>query len=317
MQCQYQRREKPGVVMSNNRYRSLSKAAVSAFFLSSLLLPIPAQAAGTLQKIAESGTVFVGYRESSPPFSYLAENKQPIGYSVELCAKVVEAVKRELKRADLAVKYVPVSSSTRISALTSREIDLECGSTTSTAERRKEVDFTIPTFIAAARLLVRENSGIKSIFDLSGKTVVTTQGTSTERFFKERNDERSLRATLILGKDHTESFTLLESGKAHAFIMDDVLLYSLRSTAKNPEEYSITRDALTVEPLAIMLRKDDPSFKKLVDTEIARVITTGEVHSIYRKWFESPIPPHRNNLKMPMSYMLRDSFKMPTAWLPN
>jgi len=303
--------------MGNNRYRDFRKASLSAFFLSSLLLPIGAQAAGTLQKIAETGAVSIGFRESSPPFSYLAETRQPIGYSIELCTKVIEAVKRELKRTNLVVKYVPVSTSSRISALTSGEIDLECGSTTSTAERRKEVEFTIPTFIAAARLLVREDSGIKSIFDLSGKTVVTTQGSSAERFFKERNEERSLRATVILGKDHAESFALVESGKAHAFIMDDVLLYSLRSAAKNPDDYAITREALTVEPLAIMLRKDDPSFKKLVDTEIARIITNGEVHAIYRKWFESPIPPHRNNLRMPMSYMLRDSFKMPTAWLPN
>lgn len=303
--------------MGNNRYRDFRKGSLSAFFLLSLLLPIGAQATGTLQKIAETGAVSIGFRESSPPFSYLAETRQPIGYSIELCTKVIEAVKRELKRTNLVVKYVPVSTSSRISALTSGEIDLECGSTTSTAERRKEVEFTIPTFIAAARLLVREDSGIKSIFDLSGKTVVTTQGSSAERFFKERNEERSLRATVILGKDHVESFALVESGKAHAFIMDDVLLYSLRSTAKNPDDYAITREALTVEPLAIMLRKDDPSFKKLVDTEIARIITSGEVHAIYRKWFESPIPPHRNNLRMPMSYMLRDSFKMPTAWLPN
>lgn len=303
--------------MDNNRYRYLSKPAIAAFFSAFLLLPVSAQSTGTLQKIAESGTVFIGFRESAPPFSYLSENRQAIGYSIDLCTKVIEAIKRELKRTDLAVKFVPVSSSTRISALTSREIDLECGSTTSTAERRKDVEFTIPTFVAAARLLTRVDSGIKSIFDLSGKTVVTTQGTSAEQFFKERNEARSLRATVILGKDHAESFSLLESGKAHAFIMDDVLLYTLRSTAKNPDDYAITRDALTIEPLAIMLRKDDPSFKKVVDTEIARIITQGEIQAIYRKWFESPIPPHRNNLKMPMSYMLRDSFKVPTAWLPN
>ena len=152
---------------------------------------------------------------------------------------------------------------------------------------------------------------------LSGKKVAATQGTSSEQFFKEQNESRSLRATMILGKDHVESFSFVESGKADAFIMDDVMLYSLRSTAKNPADYAISREALTVEPLAIMLRKDDPSFKKLVDTEVARIITQGEIHPIYRKWFESPIPPHGNNLKMPMSYMLRDSFKVPTAWLPN
>ncbi len=303
--------------MDNTTYRYFSKAAVSASFVALLLIPLSAPAAGTLQKITESGTVSVGFRDSAPPFSYLAEDRQPIGYSIDICTKVIEAIKRELKRSNLAVKFVPVSSSTRITALVSHEIDIECGSTTNTAERRKQVDFTIPTFMAATRLLVREDSGIRSIFDLSGKTVATTQGSSSEQFFKERNQARSLGATLVFGKDHAESFSFVETGKAHAFIMDDVVLYSLRSTTKNPADYAITRDALTVEPLAIMLRKDDPSFKKVVDTEIARIITQGEIQAIYRKWFESPTPPHGNNLKMPMSYMLRDSFKVPTAWLPN
>lgn len=303
--------------MGNTTYRYFSKTAVSASFVALLLIPLSAPAAGTLQKIAESGTVSVGFRDSAPPFSYLAEDRQPIGYSIDICTKVIEAIKRELKRSNLAVKFVPVSSSTRITGLVSHEIDIECGSTTNTAERRKQVDFTIPTFMAATRLLVREDSGIRSIFDLSGKTVVTTQGSSSEQFFKERNQTRSLGATLVFGKDHAESFSFVETGKAHAFIMDDVVLYSLRSTTKNPADYAITRDALTVEPLAIMLRKDDPSFKKVVDTEIARIITQGEIQAIYRKWFESPTPPHGNNLKMPMSYMLRDSFKVPTAWLPN
>ncbi len=303
--------------MRNNRYRYFTKPAVSAFFVAFLLLPIFAKATGTLQKITESGTVSIGFRESASPFSYLAQDRQPIGYSIDICAKVVEAIKRELRRSNLSVKFVPVSSSSRITALTAKEIDLECGTTTNTAERRQQVDFTIPTFMAAMRLLVREDSGIKSIFDLSGKTVAVTQGTSSEKFFKERNEARSLRATVVFGKDHAQSFSLVETGKADAFIMDDVMLYSLRSTAKNPANYAITREALTVEPLAIMLRKDDPSFKKLVDTEIARIITQGEIQTLYRKWFESPIPPHQNNLVMPMSYMLRDSFKVPTAWLPN
>ena len=297
----------------------ISKTSLSALLIALpfLLPPMAAQAAGTLQKINESGTISIGFRESAPPFSYLSADRQAIGYSVDICVKITEAIKRELKRSNLTVKYVPVSSSSRITALTSQEIDLECGSTTNTAERRKQVDFTIPTFMAATRLLAKEESGIRSIFDLSGKKVAATQGTSSEQFFKEQNESRSLRATMILGKDHVESFSFVESGKADAFIMDDVMLYSLRSTAKNPADYAISKEALTVEPLAIMLRKDDPSFKKLVDTEVARIITQGEIHPIYRKWFESPIPPHGNNLKMPMSYMLRDSFKVPTAWLPN
>lgn len=303
--------------MNHQPDNCVGAAARRLLALTCLSIAASAQAGGTLEKIAQTGTITLGYRESAPPFSYVGDGKQPIGYSIDICAKVVEAVRRELKRPSIAVKHIPVSSSTRISALTSGEIDLECGSTTSTSERRKEVAFTIPTFIAAARVLAKKSAGISSLHDVAGKTVVTTQGTSSEQFFKERNEVHSLRATLLLGKDHAESFALLEAGKAAAFLMDDVLLYSLRAAAKDPESYTISRDPLTIEPLAIMLRKDDAPFKKLVDIEVSRVITQGEIQGIYRKWFESPIPPHQHNLKMPMSYMLRDSFKAPTDWLPN
>lgn len=303
--------------MFHQRQRFFGRPANRFLAAACLLIATSAQAAGTLEKIAQTGTISLGFRESSSPFSYMGDGKQPIGYSIDICTKVVDAVRRELKRPNIAVRYVPVSSSNRISALTSGDIDLECGSTTSTSERRKQVAFTIPTFIAAARLLANKSAGISALHDVAGQTVVTTQGTSSEQFFKERNATYSLRATLLLGKDHTESFLMVESGKAMAFLMDDVLLYSLRAAAKDPEAYAISRDPLTIEPLAIMLRKDDAPFKKLVDTEVARVITQGEIQGLYRKWFESPIPPNQHNLKMPMSYMLRDSFKAPTDWLPN
>ena len=277
----------------------------------------PALAAGTLDKIAKSGTIILGYREASSPFSYIDENKRPIGYSIDICLKITEAIKRELKRPDLSLKYTPVTPANRIQALSDGLIDLECGSTTSTAERRKQVASTIPTFVAATRLLVRDNSGIKSIYDLSGKNVVTTQGTSSEKLFNDLNKNQTLRATLLFGKDHSESFSMLENGKADAFIMDDVILASLRAASKTPDKFVITRDALTIEPLSIMLRKDDPAFKKLVDGELHRAITQGEITTLYRKWFESPIPPKQINLKLPMGYLLRDSFKAPTDWLPN
>ncbi len=295
-------------------WRALS---ISLCVLPGLIAALPARAEGTLDKIARTGTLTLGYRESSSPFSYLGSDKRPIGYSIDVCEKIVEAVKRELKRPVLAVKYVPVSSSTRMTHLVSGEIDLECGSTTNTAERRKQVAFTIPTFIAATRLLTKKDSGITAFDDVAGKTVITTQGTSSEQFFNERNEARKLHAKLVLGKDHAASFALLEAGTGVAFLMDDVLLYSLRAASKDPGGYVITKDALTIEPLAVMLRKDDAPFKKLVDTEVARMITQGEIQGVYKKWFESPIPPNQINMKMPMSYMLRDSFKMPTDWLPN
>lgn len=306
---------KAGRVFENGRRISFPTPISVVAASLAVLMSFPAQAA-TLDKIAQTGTITLGYRESSPPFSYLDEAKNPIGYSIDICMKVVEAVKRELKRPTVTVKFVPVTSASRMKAVISDEVDLECGSTTSTAERRKEVAFTIPTFVAATRLMVREGGGIKSIYDLAGKTVVTTGGTSSEKLFTDLNDSRTLRAKLVLTKDHSESLAMLETGKADAFIMDDVLLYSLRAGSKEPDKYAITRDALTIEPLSIMLRKDDPAFKKIVDSEVTRVILQGEINAMYRKWFDSPIPPKQINLKIPMSFILRDSFKTPTDWLP-
>lgn len=299
------------------RGRACRLAPALVFGLFASALAGLAQAAGTLEKVVEKGGITLGYRESSLPFSYLDGDKKPVGYSVDLCLKVVDALRRELKRPELAVRYVPVTSATRIPALLAGDIDLECGSTTSSAERRKQVAFTIPTFIAVTRLLVNEASGIRSIYDLAGKTVVTTKGATSEKFFGELNRDRTLRAELILGKEHAESFALLESGKADAFVMDDVLLYSLRAEAREPQKFAVTRDTLTIEPLALMLRKDDPGFKRIVDAEVTRLINSNEINALYKRWFETPIPPKQINLRLPMGYLLRDSFKAPTDWLPN
>jgi len=288
--------------------------ASSAFL--ALLLPFSALANGTLEKVAKSGVLTMGY-QLSPPFSYVDENQRPIGYTVDICAKVIEAIKREIKRPDLVVKYKQVNNDSRFAAVIDGEIDMECANTTNTAERRKRVAFTIPTFIAATRLLVRTDSGIKSISNLAGKTVVADKGSSGDKIFTDLNATRTLRANLVLAAESDQSFAMLESGKADAVIHDDILLYTLRANSKDPEKYEVTRDALTVEPLSIMLRKDDPAFKKLVDSEVTRIILQGEIYPIYRKWFESPIPPKQLNLKLPMVFMLRDSFKTPTDWIPN
>jgi glutamate/aspartate transport system substrate-binding protein len=288
----------------------------TVWFTSLLALTSLSAAAGTLEKISQTGVLTIGYK-IAVPFAYQDDANRPIGYSIDLCLKVADAIKRELKRPDLVIKYATVTSATRFTDLAAGAIDIECGNTTNTAERRTKAAFTIPTFIAASRLLVRIDSGIKSSSNLNGKTVVTTSGSSSETLFKNLNDTRSLGAKLVLTKDYAESFAAVEEGKADAFVMDDVVLYSLRAASKEPTKYEITHDALTVEPLSIMLRKDDPAFKKLVDTEITRVILSGEINPIYRKWFESPIPPKMLNLRVPMSYMLRDSFKVPTDWLPD
>lgn len=276
----------------------------------------PVLAAGTLDKIAKTGVIALGHRDNAIPFSYLDDNKRPTGYSIDICLKIVDAIKRETKRNDLAIKYVAVTTESRLKALESGEIDIECGSTNASAERRKQADFTIPTYIASTRLLVRNDSGIKSVYDLNGKTVVTTKGTTQEQLFAEINKNHTLRAKQVFGKTHDESFALLESGKADAFMLNDVLLASARATSKTPDRYILTRDPLTIDPLSLTLRKDDPAFRKIISGEINRLITQGEINTLYRKWFESPIPPKQINLKLPMSYLLRDSFKSPTEWLP-
>jgi len=298
-----------------SKRRSFLSCAIRAYCLTAVLIfSCAAQAAGTLEKIAQSGSITLGFRNSSLPLSYLDGNKRPIGYSIDICLKIVEAVKRELKRPDLVVKFAEVNSANRMNALIAGEIDLECGSSSITAERVKLVSFAMPSFITAIRMIVREGGGIKSISNLAGKTVVTTKGTTSEKLFNDLNQLRSLGATLVLAKDHAESFAMLEAGKADAFIMDDVLVYSLRASAKDPAKYTLTRDSLSHEAIAIMLRKDDPAFKKVADTEVVRLITQGEMRTIYRKWFESPIPPNSVNLGMPPSYMLSEHFKAPGEW---
>ncbi|HEX5802286.1 MAG TPA: amino acid ABC transporter substrate-binding protein [Azospira sp.] len=294
---------------------ALHRAGGLALLLSIAIAGV-ARAEPVLDRIAKSGVVNIGYRDSSPPFSYLDAEKRPIGYSIDICLRVVEALRQSLHR-PLEVRYVPVTSATRMDAVIKGEVDLECGTTTSTGERRQKVAFTIPTYIATTRLLVKSGSGIGSINDLAGKTVVTTRGTTAEKLFREADTRRTLRAKLVEAKDHAESFSVLQAGGADAFIMDDVLLYSLRAASGTPERFEVTREPLNIEPLAIMFAKDNPGFKQLVDREVVRLIVDHDIQRIYRRWFESPIPPKGINLGLEMSYLLRDSFKAPTDWLPN
>lgn len=284
---------------------------VSLFLVSSC----PALAIGTLEKVAQTGILTIGY-QLAPPFSYLNQN-QPIGYSIDLCMKVVDAIKRETKRPDLTIKFTKVTLESRVPTLIKGEIDLECANTSNAAELRKTVAFTIPTYFSTTRMMVREGSGINSIFDLANKTVNTTRGSRGERIFNEANASRTLSAKNLVTDDFDGSFSVMETDKADAFILDDVLLYTMRAASKSKTMYVLTPASLSVEPLSLMLRKDDPTFKKLVDDEVTRIILNGEINSIYRKWFESPIPPQQYNLKLPMSFMLRDSFKTPSDWVPN
>lgn len=268
--------------------------------------------ADTLSKIRETQTITIAHRESSVPFSYFDENKKPVGYANDLCLKIAEAVRRELKLPQLNIRYLAVTSSNRIPAIVEGKADLECGSTTNNAERRKQVAFTIPHFISGVRMAVRTNSGIRNWPDLRGKHVVTTKGTTTVKLLTDRDKVRSLNLSLLEGRDHAESFAMVEKGQAQAFPMDDVLLYGLRVNTQHPSDFIITGDALSAEPYGIMLRKDDLAFKAVVDREMARIINEGEIYKLYDKWFMSPIPPKGTNLNMPMGHLLRDTFRFPT-----
>lgn len=269
-------------------------------------------AADTLTRIKETQTVTIAHREASFPFSYLNDDKKPIGYSMDICLKLVDAIKKELKLPQLNVNYVLVTGSTRIPAIAEGKADMECGSTTNNAERRKQVAFTIPHFFATAKMIVRADSGIKNWTDLKGKKVVTSKGTTTVKLLNDRDKVRGLDLKLLEGSDHNESFGMVESGKADAFTVDDVLLYGQRANSKDPSKFVVVGDSLSTEPYAIMLRKDDPAFKNLLDREMARLMNDGEVTKLYDKWFRKPVPPKGANLNMPMNFLLRDNIRFPT-----
>jgi ABC-type amino acid transport substrate-binding protein len=271
-----------------------------------------AHAGDTLAKIKETQTITIANREASLPFSYLDANKKPIGYAVDLCLKIADAVKHELKLPQLNVVFITVSPSNRVQTVADGKADLECGSTTNNVERRKQVAFTIPHFISSARMLVRTDSGINNWADLRGKRVVTTKGTTTVKLLNDRDKVRSLELKLLEGHDHDESFAMVEKKQAEAFAMDDALLFGLRGTAKNPGDFQIVGDLLSTEPYAIMMRKDDPAFKALVDREMSRIIGDGELNKLYDKWFMKPIPPKGITLNMPMGFLFRDSLRFPT-----
>ncbi len=268
-----------------------------------------AQTPATLDKVKASGSITVAYRESSIPFSYLGAEAQPTGFGWEICGKIVEQVKKATGRADLKVAAQAVTSQNRIPLMQNGTIDIECGSTTNNSERARQVAFAINYFYTGTRLLVKAGSPIKSLADLSGKKVVSTTGTTNYQVLRKVNAERNLGFELLAAKDHAESALLVESDRADAFGMDDILLYGLRASAKNPAELVVVGESVQVEPYAIMLRKDDPAFKKLVDDTLIALMASGDFETLYQKWFLSPIPPKGINLNAPMSKELKDNLK--------
>ncbi|MEO8347231.1 MAG: amino acid ABC transporter substrate-binding protein [Betaproteobacteria bacterium] len=271
--------------------------------------PVAAQTPMTLDKIKADGSMTIAYRESSIPFSYLGADAQPTGFAWEICGKIVEQVKKATGRADLKVATQAVTSQNRIPLLQNGTIDIECGSTTNNSERAKQVAFATNYFYTGTRLLVKAGSPINAMADLKGKKVVSTVGTTNYQILRKLDTDRSIGFDLLGAKDHAESALMVQSGRADAFGMDDILLYGLRASSQNPAELSVVGEAIQVEPYAIMLRKDDPAFKKLVDDTLASLIKSGEFEALYKKWFQSPIPPKGINLNAPMSKELQDNLK--------
>jgi glutamate/aspartate transport system substrate-binding protein len=286
----------------------MKSAKVLAVALVTAGLSVLPAAAQTLQKVADSNTITVAHREASVPFSYLVDG-QPVGFAVDLTAAIVEDVRQALRRPALAVRSVPVTGANRIPLLVDGSIDLECGSTTNTAARGKDVSFAISHFFTGTRLLVRAGSGIQNYADLAGKTVASVAGSTNEKVLRQASDERRLGVQVVLGKDYAEGLALVERGDAVALALDDILLFGLRANAANPSALAVVGDTLQVEPYGCMLRKGDTEFKSLVDGAIARLMASGEFERLYAKWFMQAIPPRGAVLNMPMSDALRDNLR--------
>jgi glutamate/aspartate transport system substrate-binding protein len=282
-------------------------ATLVAAFSGSVL----AQESPTLKKIKETGSITLGHRESSIPFSYYDDKQQVIGYSQDLMLKVADAIKSELKLAKLDTKMMPVTSANRITLVQNGTIDIECGSTANNTERQKQVGFSTTIFVIGTKLLTKKESGIKDFPDLAGKNVVTTAGTTSERLIRKMNEDKQMKMNVISAKDHGEAFLTLETGRAVAFMMDDALLFGEMAKAKKPGDWTVVGTAQSREAYGCMLRKDDPGFKKVVDAALSKALTSGDAEKIYAKWFMAPIPPKGLNLNMPLSDDMKALMKAP------
>jgi len=290
--------------------KKLSLAVVCAAFVA---MPALAQDSPTLKKIKDSGTITIGHRDSSIPFSYYDDQQKVVGYALDICMKVVDAIKAELKMPNLQVKLNPVTSATRIPLIANGTIDLECGSTTNNLDRQKQVGFTNTYFVTANRYVAKKSSNIKSIADLKGKTIVSTSGTTNLKWVTEENAAKNMGMSILTAKDHAEAFLMVETGRAVAFFMDDILLYSLVASSKSPADYAVGSEAYTVEPYGAMMPKDDPGFRKVVDDATAKLYKSGEMAALYDKWFLKPIPPKGIALNVPMSAELKKTLANPTS----
>ena len=285
--------------------KTLLQAALLALAMPAAFAQTPA----TIDKIKQGGTMMIAYRESSIPFSYLDDKAQPTGFAYEICEKIAEKVKAATGRADMKKQYQAVTSANRIPLLQNGTIDIECGSTTNNSERGKQVQFATNYFYTGTRFLVKTGTSVAKLGDLAGKQVVSTTGTTNFQIIRRLNEEQKLGIELLGAKDHAESALMVQTGRAVAFAMDDILLYGLKASSQNPAELAVVGEPIQVEPYAIMIRKDDPTFKKLVDDTLVGLMKSGEFEALYKKWFQSPIPPKGINLNAPMSKELTDNMK--------
>jgi glutamate/aspartate transport system substrate-binding protein len=283
------------------RYRLVMLAVVvlatGAFVKASL-----AQTSPTLKKISDRGAIVIGHREASVPFSYIDQNQKPIGFSVDLCLKIADAVKEELKKPDIKINYVPVTPQTRFALLANGTVDLECGSTTNTFSRQSQAAFTFTTFITGTKIMVRKNSGIKSVDDLGGKTLVVLPGTTNEQALKAYIDQKRMNTRVINVREHAEALLAMETDRADAYGSDDVLLYGSRARAKNPDQYMVVGEFLTFDPYAIMVPRNDSGFATVADKAIAKMFRDGSFMQAYKKWFDP--------IGMPLNPLLEAAIKL-------
>jgi len=274
--------------------------------------PAFAEPGAVLKKIKESGELTLGYRESSIPFSYLDDKAQPVGYSIELCGRVVDAIRAELKMPALKVNRQAVTSQNRIPLVANGTVQLECGSTVNNAERQAQVGFSVTSFIVATRFVAKKGANYRTVEDLKGKTVACTSGTNTVKRVRELNEARGLNMTILNGKDHAESMLLVTSGRAEAFFEDDILLTGMVAASADPTGYVLSTEGYSVDPYAIMFAKDDPEFKRLVDNTLTGLYKSGEIGKIYDRWFTKPIPPKGITLNFPLGAQLQRAFAKPS-----
>ena len=292
------------------RLRIMSLAVAAAAFAAQASAQ---ELAGTLKKVKDTGTITIGYRDSSIPFSYLDDNQKPVGFAVDICRVIVDGVKAELKLDKLQVEYSQVTSSTRIPLLANGTIDLECGSTTNNPERLKQVAFTNTHFLTATRFVSKKSSKLNSIDDLKGKSVASSSGTTNIKQLTEANAARNLGINIIPAKEHAESFLMVETDRAVATVLDDILLASFVAGSKDPGAYVISRDAFSKpEPYGITMRKDDPAFKKVADAATAALYKSADGQKLYDKWFMQKIPPKGLNLNTPIGAELKHEFANPS-----